>query len=749
MTIKILFVGTHEDKSYLQHLKYCVGAATVFIRLEPVTTITEVVMHAKRVGATAVISTSLPLLKKLTYLENENPSIDNYAGSLFHHPDSGLDIVFIDPLRQLVTVPYGRYVTTRYITKLLNPESWIDVELGLSGSFNFTIVEPSNAQHFLELLETAELAACDIETIKEPLAITCMGFTTLHELAVRPIVTSFVLPIDSEFSLVWLKKFCASAAPKIFQNGKYDLSYLSSWGAPVHNYLWDTATLFHCWHVEFPKDLGFLQSFFVRNAQYWKDLAKTKDTLEYYRYNALDTWGTLLAFLGMMAKLPEYVKTNYLQEFPLLFPCHLAEMTGILQDASRREAQYESFSRKVEAATTSLQKAVATPGFNVNSHVQVKALMHILGCKDLASSSDENALKKAAYRHPLNARIFEAILDIRGQRKLVSTYLTDKTYKGRVLYSLNPHGTDTGRLASREHHFWCGLQIQNIPRGEDVKCTIIADPDFELYECDLEQAESRDTAYAAGDTALITAVSGDRDFHSINAAAFFGRKYEDIYDQERRKPKDKPLRDLAKRVNHGANYLMGEDVLVDTMGLVNIYAAAAALKLPRGKTPKQIAAYLLDQFHRTYPHLSAVFYPAVTAEVMKTKRLTSKAQHVIEYQATTAGWVRECFKDPMKNKRAKNAYVAHIAQSLNAMTLNKAFMKVFYEIALKYPTNFKLHAQIHDSILFSVRKGHEHLAAKVKEFMQVPVRITSYDGVVREFTVPAELKGPAQTWSKL
>lgn len=38
----------------------------------------------------------------------------------------------------------------------------------------------------------------------------------------------------------------------------------------------------------------------------------------------------------------------------------------------------------------------------------------------------------------------------------------------------------------------------------------------------------------------------------------------------------KSFASLAKRVNHGANYNMGANVLVETMGLVNIYKAAAA-----------------------------------------------------------------------------------------------------------------------------------------------------------------------------
>jgi hypothetical protein len=76
------------------------------------------------------------------------------------------------------------------------------------------------------------------------------------------------------------------------------------------------------------------------------------------------------------------------------------------------------------------------------------------------------------------------------------------------------------------------------------------------------------------------------------------------------------------------------------------------------------------------------------------------------------------------------------------MVLNKAYMRVFYDIAISpaHRGNFKLLAQIHDSIFFQYREGHEYLADMVKERMEVPVRIRDIKGIERTFTVPAALK---------
>jgi len=437
------------------------------------------------------------------------------------------------------------------------------------------------------------------------------------------VTRSYVLPVDSVYNLYWMRKFNDLPVQKIFQNGKYDNAYLLRYNSPVRNWLWDTQHFFHCWYSELPKDLAFLNAFFLRKVVYWKDLAETTDLYEYYKYNAMDTWATANVWTQQLCRAPDWARRNYTLEFPLVFPCLLAEMTGLRRDHDALVRARSTVDSEEEAALSSLRRMLGAPGFNPGSPVQVKNLLKLLGCGDI-DSTNEKDLAKVKLRHPLNARIIDKILTIRGLRKLATTYLrTDadgeiqkstgklkggaKEFHGRVLYNLNPHGTDTARLASREHHFWCGLQIQNIPRGEPgepshTKTTICADDGFYLGESDLEQAESRDTAYISGDTALIAAVSSSRDFHSHNASAFFGSTYESIYDDATGKTKDKPLRDLSKRTNHGANYNMGSEVMVDTMGLDKVWMAKKLLNLPY-IAASAVAEHLLTKFHLTYPKI--------------------------------------------------------------------------------------------------------------------------------------------------
>jgi len=686
-----LFLGTLEDKSYIPHLKSMFNGMTTYVNLQPMELLTQLEMYCASKSIRSVVSTNTTILSKLLSLRGtakNNPSLGDYAGSLFTY--KSIDIVFVSPLSQIFTVPYGKFLCERFISKVVAQHSWAEPT-----EFKYLGIPKDSDLHALhETFRKAFAIAIDIETFRSPLSIRCVGYTGLFwDGSNNPRSVSFVLPVDSEFNLAWIRKFNELPAAKIFQNGKYDNSYLLRFNAAPSNWLWDTAHMFHCWYSELPKDLAFLNAFLLRKVVYWKDLAETNDLAEYYRYCALDTWATGNVFIQWVLSAPDWAKHNYTLEFPLVYPCLLAEMTGLGRDMERLKNARADIDIQVEKELSSLQKALATPGFNPNSPKQVKTLLKILGCGDIAST-DEKDLQEAAFRHPFIAYFVDKILEIRGLRKLTSTYLrTDddadskgeggsKEFSGRILYALNPHGTDTGRLASREHHFWCGLQVQNIPRGQEVKQTVRASGDFVFGECDLEQAESRDTANISGDTRLIEAVSGDKDFHSINASAFFGRSYESIYDDKAKKTKDKALRDLSKRVNHGANYNMGPKVLVATMGLKNIYKAAALLGLKLSE-PVDIATYLLERFHDTYPKLrgrkapfeAGTYYAWVAEQISVSKRLVSRAYHHTEYNLANSepneyiskgDWTRYCFGKPDKNKSDLNAYVAHCPQSLNA-----------------------------------------------------------------------------------
>lgn len=791
--VNYAFLGEEADKQFLPLLKPLFKGLTCYVPAESFKYLTEVEIYCKKRQVTKVVTTQLCLLQVLVKVEGEvkNPSIDNYAGSLFNF--RGIEILIISPLAQLTTTSTGKFITSRFLSKLTEPAKWREAT-----EFKWKIGAPENIVEFYALASSPDilLTAIDIETVRKDCAIKCVNYTVAYIQDGILQTRGFVLPIESPWAVDWMRKLNLTKSPKVFQNGKYDNIYFLRFNAPVYNWIWDTAHFMHAWLAELPKDLGFINAFFLRKVVYWKDLAETNDLHEYYRYNAMDGWATANVMMSMIMEAPDWAKRNYQLSFPLVFPCLLAEGTGIERDMDRlKEARKEVI--KAEQDALSFLCKVTGTDFNPGSYIQVRKLLKALTGKD-QEESDETHLNKIALMHPLNAHIIGKILEVRGQRKLRTNYLrTDddqtktssggaKEFRGRILYSINPHGTETGRNASRESAFWCGLQIQNIPRSGPVKYTLKASADFFLFEADLEQAESRDTANITGDKNLIEAVSGKYDFHSYNAAAFFGVPYSSIYDEKAGKVIDKALRTLGKPVNHGANYNMGPAILVNTMGTDKVWEAKKLLKLPF-TSPLEIAEALLVKFHMTYPGIRGpiqlkhpsvrayyklppctyklfspdTYYASVAREVSMTGRITSRAYHHTEWNLKKnpdvkayieqGDWVRQCFGDPERSKMSLNSYVAHGPQGLNARTLNEAFMEVFYKVALPNSKNFRLHAQIHDSILGSYREGHEHLMHEVKRLMEIPVTVKDVKGNLNYFVVPSALKagkkGPAIYWS--
>jgi DNA polymerase I-like protein with 3'-5' exonuclease and polymerase domains len=784
----LLFWASSGDKEFLPQLKSCVGSHSVFLHSGKVDTLAEVKLKCKSTRVRKIISTNVSLLQKLLHWDRrKGANLKNYAGSYFTIPaalnekdpeiEGVIEIVFIPPLKQLVTVPYGKFMTARLISKLTAPQIWYQ-----ETEFNWAMLTPENEAKLFEDFSSAFLISVDVETLKNPVTIRCVSYTAFwYDDTTDSGFRSFsvVLPLDTEYSVSIMQKWNAQLpAQKVMQGGNYDNAYFCRFSAPLYNYIWDTGNLFHSWFSELPKDLGFLNAFFIRKAIYWKDLSDTNDLHEYYRYNALDTWGTGNCFLAMMKSIPQYAKENYCLEFPLMFPCHLAEMTGIERDLDKLKVACEEQQKIIDSLAAELNVILGIPegqSFNTNSPPQVKALLKILGCGDLPKA-DEKSLSAAMFRHPLNSLILEKIINVRKARKLVSTYLTaGKEFSkedgtgNRILFTLKPQGTDSARLASSEHHFWCGLQIQNIPRGPIVKSTLKADPGFFLAEADLAQAESRDTAYISGDANLIEAVEYSPDFHSYNASKFFGVPFEEIYNALTHAVLNAPLRQLAKPVNHGANYNMQARTLIAVMGLAKIVEAKELLKLPSSWSHMKVAEYLLEQFHKTYPGIKKVYYAGVIEEIQRTHRLTSTAVHYPttkectfeawkdEYErAGVYHWTRYCFANPERSKPALNTYISHPPQSLNAITLNKAWLRVFYAVAMHpvHGRNIKLIAQIHDSILFMWRQGHEYIKQLVVDAMQIPILIKGYDEEIRYFTVPADIKDgskkgkPAIYWNE-
>lgn len=752
----LLHLGTYEDADYQGRLAGLSAGLQVSwkSRLSTPGTIAELEMQCKAANVSGVVCSNQQFLEKLLHAQSDftppnnrrGITLDDYQGSLLHTPRDNLPVVIINPLANLITVPWATPAARRFVKKIAKPSDWFP-----QTKFNWQVATPANLPEIYQRWKNeATIISVDIETpIPNPLrTINCVGYCAYFP---RTHTTEcIVIPFTDVYFLEWIRKFNRLEQPKIFQNGLYDNLYFLRFNAPCYNWLHDTQHLFHSWYSEFPKRLDFITAFALRNIRYWKDDGKTGNITDYYRYNAQDCWATLNAYLSLLSECDDFALRNYVMEFPLVFPCLTCEVEGLAVDMERFATVKAEKEQKLVVAIADFQKMIAADNFNVASPKQMKNLFTVLGCD--FGSTDKAATLKAQAAHPLNNRILSASESIKKDKKLISTYFVeDKLWYGRIYYKLNPAGTDTARLASSESSYWCGFQIQNFPRGDSFKQVVIADNGWLLCEIDKAQSEARCVGYLSGEEKLIKLVESDKDYHSWNASAFFGIAYEEIWDPLAKGGKGKAIdtvvRDLSKRTNHGANYNMGKRVMLDTMGPKLVSTAKVTLKLKGSLL--DVCQYLLDVYEKTYPKVKGIYYDSIISRIERTGKLVSPL-----------GWTRIFFAKPSKqNKPALNAAVAHEPQNLSVAIINEEFYNVWHcQIYGNYYSNgvrheydlrglIRIKAQIHDSIFFQYKETKT--PAMVEALMQTKVSIVGADGITRIMLIPSDISAGKNRWSEL
>lgn len=746
--MKLLLLSDWGDQDYYQALQELLGEHRCAVKDESTKMISQIKLWAKSAAADAVICTNVTNLRTILdampdYVPantSKQITLDDYAGSLLRLTVDGrvLPVIVLNPLVHLRATPSGKFLAKRYLSKVLKPESW-----PAPYEFKYKVVTVAEQAEVIERLSHARLLSVDIETpfpTDPERSINCVGYAGWF--VETNTIECYVFPFLDDGAWESIRQINDNEVPKLTQGGLFDVVRMMRWALPLRNWLHDSLHLFHSYYSELPKRLDFITAFAVRDVRYWKD--DGSNGLEsYYRYNARDCWAALCTYLALLSEVPSWAVRNYLQEFPLVFPCVTCELEGIAVDRERWDTVQAELDAEIERELAEIRTMLREPAFNPRSPKQMVALFALLGLGHLKGADAAN-MKKAMASSAFAEFILKKIDDWKKDAKLISNYLVDeKLWNNRLFYKLDPAGTDTGRLASKASSFGCGLQIQNMPRGDKVKQCFITDDGWTFGSTDGEQAEARCVGYMSGDENLIALVNSTHDYHSWNAAEFFGVPYEQIYDEATHTKLDEELRDLSKRTNHGANYNMGEDVMLDTMGPKNVLKAKVLLRLPMAWSLRKVCRFLLDKYAATYPDVKIGWYRWIVSTIAATNKLVS-----------ALGWTRHFFGNPAANKLALNAAVAHGPQNLSVGIINKGFMAVWRaQIYGELAFRVRLKAQIHDEIFFQFRDGDTAAAVRVQELATIPVPVTDCKGITRTLTIPMALstgkKGKvAKRWSE-
>lgn len=355
---------------------------------------------------------------------------------------------------------------------------------------------------------------------------------------------------------------------KIGQNIKYDILMLKWYGIEIRGELFDTMLAHYLLQPDLKHNMDFLsQTYLNYNPVSIETLIGTKgkqqrsmrdvykeDPIKVKDYAAEDADITWQLYKELKKELKKYNLENLAQEieFPLIPVLAEMEKTGV----NLNVAALSEFAKELSELIISTEKEIldmAEIDFNVGSPKQLGEVLFVKMKLDEKArktksgqySTNEETLVKLKDKHP----IIEKILDFRGYKKLLSTYvdalpklINQKT--GRIHTSYNQAIAATGRLSS------VNPNLQNIPIREEQgrqirKAFIPTEDEYIIFSADYSQIELRLMAHLSQDPNLMEAFNNKEDVHAATAAKINKIPLEEV---------SREMRSQAKTANFGIIY---------------------------------------------------------------------------------------------------------------------------------------------------------------------------------------------------
>lgn len=382
---------------------------------------------------------------------------------------------------------------------------------------------------------------------------------------------------------------------KIGQNIKFDLMVLRRLGIAIRGRKYDTMILHYLLDPESRHNMNALSERYLNykpieietligkgSKQLTMDLVNVERVKEY----AAEDADVTLRLKQVLYPQVEEIGLQHLYfevEEPMIAVLADIEMAGVRIDTGALAVYAVELNRKLGELEAAIRTEAGEPNLNINSARQLGevlfAKMRIAEKPKMTRTkqfcTDEDYLQSFARKH----RIVDLILEYRGVKKLLSTYvealpqLVNRT-TGRIHTSFNQAVTATGRLSSTNPN------LQNIPVRDDMgrrirKAFIPSDDDHLLLSADYSQVELRLMAHLSGDESLISAFEHGEDIHTATAAKLFNKPLGEVTPEERRR---------AKTANFGIIYG------------ISAFGLSQRLEIPR-KEAKEI----IDGYFASYP----------------------------------------------------------------------------------------------------------------------------------------------------
>lgn len=485
----------------------------------------------------------------------------------------------------------------------------------------------TDAQRLAEVLKplaTAKAIALDTETTGlDP----HQHKIRLIQIAVpdQPVVIVDLAAIAPE-ALDPLRELLTNPAIKIFHNGKFDWKFLVKAGLKPTGPYFDTMLASQLLKAGLPAS----HSLKAIAAEYLGiELDKDQQQSDWSGEISLTQLEYAARDAAILLQLREVIKPKLVEaglvkaaklEFEALPAVAEMELHGMLLDLSK----WEALGREMEQAKAKAKAELAQylrsgnpqtsllAEFDVvdpDSPSQVLAALKVMGIP--VDSTSKNALIPLSDKYP----VVKTLLEYRRFAKAVSAF-TEKfpahvnPVTGRIHPDYNQYGAATGRFSASNPN------LQQVPRGKEVRSCFIPTPGYKLVVADYSQIELRVAAEISGDRTMIEAYQKGEDLHKLTASLITGKPLDEISKSERQ---------AGKPVNFGLIYGCGAKKLGQTAE--NDYGVVKPLK--------EWEAYR-TQYFKAYRGIASWHTRLIREKPMEIRTLSNRRRQWTEQPWVTA-----------------------------------------------------------------------------------------------------------------
>lgn len=473
---------------------------------------------------------------------------------------------------------------------------------------------------------------------------------------------------------------------KVGQNLKYDYEVLMNYGVRLAGKMFDTMLAHYVIEPELRHNMDYLAEVYLKyktihideligpkgkNQKNMRDLKPA----EVYEYAAEDADVTL----KLKNKLEPILKEKgaddlfYNIEMPLMPVLAEMEMNGVKIDTQSLAETSNVLTKRLEEVEKEIYELAGAP-FNIASPRQVgEVLFDKLKIVEKAKKTktgqyvtNEEVLQSLKGKH----KIVEAILEHRGLKKLLGTYIDAlpkliNARTGHIHTSFNQATTATGRLSSSDPN------LQNIPvrgeEGKEIRKAFIPEPGCLFFSADYSQIELRVMAHLSGDENMIEAFREGHDIHAATAAKIYKEEMENVTRDQRTK---------AKRANFGIIYG------------ITVFGLAERLEISRDE-----AKMLIEGYFETFPKVK---------EYMEKAKEQARNQGYVETQFHRRRYLSDInsANATVRGFAERNAINAPI-QGTAADIIKVAMIRIYNRFRTE-GIRSKMILQVHDELNFSV-----------------------------------------------